>query len=143
MDHPRTGHGKHPVARIPPPGPDGEHPLVRPAQPPRPRLAPPVVAAAHHVSLSHLHRVFTEHMDGETLASFIRRQRLAKAHRDLTDPTLMHLPIHAIAARCGIPRAPEFARAFKAAHGLSPASTATRHPPPRPRRARRRPLPEA
>lgn len=85
-----------------------------------PGLAPPAIAAAHHVSLSHLHRLFTEHSQGETLTAFIRRQRLTKAFHDLADPTLHALPIQAIAARCGIPRAPEFSRAFKAAHGLSP-----------------------
>ncbi|MFD7732914.1 AraC family transcriptional regulator [Kitasatospora phosalacinea] len=85
-----------------------------------PTLALPVIAAAHHVSLSHLHRLFTQYSGGETLAAFIRRQRMDKAHRDLADLALRALPVQAIAARCGFPRAPEFSRAFKAAHGLSP-----------------------
>ncbi|QKW24653.1 AraC family transcriptional regulator [Kitasatospora sp. NA04385] len=85
-----------------------------------PELAPPVIAAAHHVSLSHLHQRFTELSGGETLAAYIRRQRMQKAYRDLADPALRALPVRAVAARCGIPRAPEFSRAFRTAHGLSP-----------------------
>ncbi|MFD5436894.1 helix-turn-helix domain-containing protein [Kitasatospora sp. NPDC127067] len=85
-----------------------------------PGLTPPVVAAAHHISVSHLHRLFTRHSQGETLAAFIRGQRLRKAHRDLADPALHTLSIQGVAARCGIPGACEFSRAFKAAYGLSP-----------------------
>ncbi|WP_435053321.1 AraC family transcriptional regulator [Kitasatospora phosalacinea] len=85
-----------------------------------PELAPPVIAAAHHISLSYLHRLFAEHAHGETVAAFIRRQRLARAHRDLADPALMHVPIYAIAARCGMLGASEFTRAFKTAYGLPP-----------------------
>ncbi|GAA2093626.1 helix-turn-helix domain-containing protein [Kitasatospora saccharophila] len=85
-----------------------------------PRLAPPVVAAAHHISLSYLHRLFTEYAQGETVAAFIRRQRLERAGRDLADPALRAVPIHAVAARYGMIGASEFTRAFKAAHGLPP-----------------------
>ncbi|MFD8597923.1 AraC family transcriptional regulator [Kitasatospora sp. NPDC059646] len=85
-----------------------------------PGLTPPVVAAAHHISVSHLHSLFARHSEGETVAAFIRARRMDKARRELADPALRTLPIYRIAARCGIPRAPEFTRAFKAAHGLSP-----------------------
>ncbi|MFB7476220.1 helix-turn-helix transcriptional regulator [Kitasatospora sp. NPDC056184] len=85
-----------------------------------PDLAPPLIAAAHHLSVSHLHRLFTQHSRGETVAAFIRSRRLRKAHRDLADPALRTLPIHSIAARCGLPRASEFGRAFKGAYGLTP-----------------------
>ncbi|WP_380280909.1 helix-turn-helix transcriptional regulator [Kitasatospora purpeofusca] len=85
-----------------------------------PDLTPPVIAAAHHISVSHLHRLFTRYSHGETVAAFIRGRRLRKAHRDLADPALRALPIHSVAARCGLPRASEFGRAFKAAYGLTP-----------------------
>ncbi|MFJ9691609.1 AraC family transcriptional regulator [Kitasatospora sp. NPDC101183] len=85
-----------------------------------PDLAPPVVADAHHISVSHLHRLFTQYSHGQTVASYIRSQRMAKAHRDLVDPALGALPIHAVAARCGLLRASDFCRAFKAAYGLTP-----------------------
>ncbi|MEV6973224.1 AraC family transcriptional regulator [Kitasatospora sp. NPDC093806] len=85
-----------------------------------PDLTPATVAAAHHVSLSHLHHLFTRHSGGETVAASIRRQRLQRAYRDLADPALRRAPVHLIAAGCGIPRASEFSRAFKTAYGVSP-----------------------
>ncbi|RKT11282.1 AraC-like DNA-binding protein [Streptomyces sp. 1114.5] len=85
-----------------------------------PRLTPPMVAAAHHISVSHLHRLFARYFQGETVAGFIRCQRLGEAHRELADPALLALPVHAIGARCGIRNASDFSRAFKAAYGLSP-----------------------
>ncbi|MER7667258.1 helix-turn-helix domain-containing protein [Kitasatospora sp. NPDC096128] len=85
-----------------------------------PDLTPATVAAAHHISLSHLHHLFTRHSGGETIAASIRRQRLQRAHRDLADPALRGALIHVVAAACGMPRASEFSRAFKAAYGISP-----------------------
>ena len=87
-----------------------------------PELTPSLVAAAHHVSVSYLHRVFAQQLPGETLAAWIRGQRLARAHRDLADPALRATAIHTIAARWGIPRAGDFSRAFRAAYGLSPSA---------------------
>ncbi|MFJ6382416.1 helix-turn-helix domain-containing protein [Kitasatospora sp. NPDC092039] len=85
-----------------------------------PELTPAVIAAAHHISVSYLHRLFTRQSDGETVAAFVRRRRLERAHRDLADPALRTLPVHAVATRCGLPRAAEFSRAFRTAYGLSP-----------------------
>ncbi|MER5209157.1 helix-turn-helix domain-containing protein [Streptomyces sp. NPDC002838] len=85
-----------------------------------PELTPPVIAAAHHISLSYLHRIFQEQAQGETVAAWIRRQRLEGARRDLADPALRGTPIHAIAARWGLPRASDFSRAFRTAYGISP-----------------------
>ncbi|AVV42713.1 AraC family transcriptional regulator [Streptomyces sp. ID05-04B] len=85
-----------------------------------PELRPPVVAAAHHISLSYLHRLFQEEGTGETVAAWIRGQRLAGARRDLADPALLTTPVHVIAARWGILRASDFTRAFRAAYGMSP-----------------------
>ncbi|MDX3802515.1 AraC family transcriptional regulator [Streptomyces sp. AK04-3B] len=85
-----------------------------------PELRPPVVAAAHHISLSYLHRLFQEEGTGETVAAFIRGQRLAGARRDLANPALHATPVHVIAARWGILRASDFTRAFRATYGMSP-----------------------
>ncbi|MFB6892753.1 helix-turn-helix domain-containing protein [Kitasatospora sp. NPDC056327] len=85
-----------------------------------PALTPTTVAAAHHISVSYLHRLFGQECRGETVAAWIRGRRLEKAHRELADPGLAELPIHAVAVRCGLPRADDFGRAFKAAYGLSP-----------------------
>ncbi|WP_327395315.1 AraC family transcriptional regulator [Streptomyces phaeochromogenes] len=92
-----------------------------------PGLTPPVIAAAHHISLSYLHRLFQEQVpragengDGETVAAWIRRLRLEGARRELADPALHAVPIHTVAARWGLPRASDFARAFRSAYGLTP-----------------------
>ncbi|MBD0689760.1 AraC family transcriptional regulator [Streptomyces sp. CBMA123] len=85
-----------------------------------PELTPAVIAAAHHVSVSHLHRVFTRQSQGTTLAAWIRAERLERARRDLADPAHRTTPVHAVATRWGLPRADDFSRAFRAAYGLSP-----------------------
>ncbi|MEU9865454.1 AraC family transcriptional regulator [Streptomyces sp. NPDC047971] len=85
-----------------------------------PEMKPATIAAAHHISLSHLHRVFTEQSGGETLSAWIRARRLEQAHHDLADPALRSTPIHTVAVRWGFPRAGDFTRAFRCAYGLSP-----------------------
>jgi len=85
-----------------------------------PELTPPVIAAAHNISLSYLHRIFQQQAGGETVAAWIRRRRLENAHRDLADTSLLATPIHVIAARWGYQRPADFTRAFRAAYGRSP-----------------------
>ncbi|MFD9391655.1 AraC family transcriptional regulator [Streptomyces sp. NPDC060000] len=85
-----------------------------------PDLTPAAIAAAHHVSRSYLYRLFQA--EGLTVASYIREQRLTNAHRDLADPRLRDLPIHAVGARWGFPRAAEFTRAFRTAYGHPPSA---------------------
>ncbi|MGW4597720.1 helix-turn-helix domain-containing protein [Streptomyces sp. NPDC004457] len=85
-----------------------------------PALTPSVIAAAHHISLSYLHRIFQQQAQGETVAAWIRARRLEGARGDLADPSLRGTPVYAIAARWGFLRADDFARAFRAAHGVSP-----------------------
>ncbi|MFE3883335.1 helix-turn-helix domain-containing protein [Streptomyces lydicus] len=84
-----------------------------------PQLTPPAIAAAHHISLSYLHRLFQHEED--TVAAWIRRQRLDHARRDLADPAQRTTPVHAIAARWGFPRAADFTRAFRTAYGMPPS----------------------
>ena len=84
-----------------------------------PDLTPARIAAAHHISRSYLYRLFES--EGLGVASYIRDRRLENAHRDLTDPALRALPIRAVAARWGFPRAAEFTRAFRTAYGVPPS----------------------
>jgi AraC-like DNA-binding protein len=84
-----------------------------------PDLNPETVAAAHHISRSHLYRLFEA--EGVGVAAYIRDRRLENARRDLTDPALRAVPIHAVAARWGFPRAAEFTRAFRTAYGVPPS----------------------
>ncbi|WP_105969086.1 AraC-like ligand-binding domain-containing protein [Streptomyces geranii] len=85
-----------------------------------PQLTPPVIAAAHHISLSYLHRLFQQQGRGETVAAWIRSQRLEGARRDLADPALRTTPVHTIAARWGLHRPADFSRAFRTAYGVPP-----------------------
>jgi AraC-like DNA-binding protein len=82
-------------------------------------LNPPTVAAAHHISLRYLHRVFEP--TGEGVAALIRRRRLDRCRRDLLDPDLADRPVSAIGARWGITNSAHFNRAFKSVFGLPPA----------------------
>ncbi|MCX5067428.1 helix-turn-helix domain-containing protein [Micromonospora lupini] len=84
-----------------------------------PELAPPQIAARHHISRGYLHRLFQR--ENETVASYIRRKRLEGAHRDLANPAFAETPIHLVAVRWGFPRAAEFARAFRSAYGIPPS----------------------
>ena len=84
-----------------------------------PRLTAQSVAAAHHLSTRHLHRLFQQ--EDVTVAALIRHRRLEQARRDLADPALSGTPAHTIAARCGFTAAAHFSRAFRAAYGVSPS----------------------
>jgi AraC-like DNA-binding protein len=83
-----------------------------------PDLSPGIVAAAHHISLRYLYKLFEER--DETVAGWIRARRLEACRRDLADPALASRPVAAIAARWGFRNPASFSQVFKAAHGLPP-----------------------
>jgi AraC-like DNA-binding protein len=83
-----------------------------------PDLTPGTIAAAHHISLSFLHRLFQA--EGTTVAGTVRRRRLAACRRDLADPALATRSVAAIAARWGFSSGAHFSRVFKTAHGIPP-----------------------
>ncbi|MET9558293.1 AraC family transcriptional regulator [Streptomyces sp. NPDC006645] len=85
-----------------------------------PDLNPRTLAAAHHISVSHVHSVFRTLGHPTTLAAWIREQRLERARRLLTDPAQRATPIHHIAARCGFTDPAVFSRTFRATFGLPP-----------------------
>jgi AraC-like DNA-binding protein len=82
-------------------------------------LSPGVVAAAHHVSVRYLHRLFEP--QETTVAAWIRRRRLERCRRDLADPALGAVPVAALAARWGLPDSAHFSRLFRRTYGLPPA----------------------
>ncbi|MEU6603317.1 helix-turn-helix domain-containing protein [Streptomyces flaveolus] len=84
-----------------------------------PELTPDDIAAAHRISTRQLHRLFQG--QGLSVSGWIRQCRLEHCRRDLSDPHHNDLPIHAIAARWGLPNAALFSRAFTAAYGMPPS----------------------
>jgi AraC-like DNA-binding protein len=83
-----------------------------------PELSPSAIAAAHHISLRQLYRLFDAQPTG--VAEWIRQRRLERCRRDLLDPAFAHWSVSAIAARWGLMDAAHFSRAFRAAYGLPP-----------------------
>jgi AraC-like DNA-binding protein len=84
-----------------------------------PGLSPALIAAAHHVSVRTLHRLYEA--EDETVAALIRRRRLERCRQDLLDAGLHGRPAGAIGARWGFLDAAGFSRAFRDAYGLPPA----------------------
>jgi AraC-like DNA-binding protein len=84
-----------------------------------PRLSPATVAAAHHISLRYLHKLFEPGAHG--VAGVIRQRRLEGCRDDLLDPAQVDLPVARIAARWGFASAAHFSRVFREAYGLPPA----------------------
>lgn len=84
-----------------------------------PGLSPQTLAAAHHLSVRSLHRLFTAY--GLTPSSWIRERRLDHCRRDLAAPSLSSQPISSIAARWGFPDKAHFSRVFRNTYEMSPA----------------------
>jgi AraC-like DNA-binding protein len=83
-----------------------------------PGLSPATIAAAHHLSVRQLHKIFEAEV--HTVAEWIRRRRLDRCRRDLSDPALAARSVGAIAARWGFADTTTFYRLFRAAHGTPP-----------------------
>jgi AraC-like DNA-binding protein len=83
-----------------------------------PELSPETIAAAHHVSVRYLYKLFEA--QGQGVAGQIRVRRLERCRRDLLDPGLHARPVSAIGARWGLPDPASFSRAFRAAYGVAP-----------------------
>jgi AraC-like DNA-binding protein len=90
-----------------------------------PELTPPTIAAAHHISLRYLHKLFES--EGRTVSGWIRGRRLERCRSDLGDPTLRPRPVNAIAARWGFANPRSFNRMFRAAYGIPPGEYRRRY----------------
>ncbi|WP_432832459.1 helix-turn-helix domain-containing protein [Dactylosporangium sp. CA-092794] len=99
-----------------------EHIIVRLGDP---TLTPESVAAAHHISVRTLHRLFQA--NEVTVAGWIRQRRLERCHADLLDPALVTRSVRSIARRWGFPDAAHFSRVFQNAYGSSPAAFRAQH----------------
>jgi AraC-like DNA-binding protein len=90
-----------------------------------PELNPETVAAAHHISVRYLYRLFET--EGTSVARWIRTLRLQGCRRDLADPALAQVGVGALAARWGMPDPAGFSRAFRSVYGESPRAFRARH----------------
>jgi AraC-like DNA-binding protein len=81
-------------------------------------LTPGMVAAAHHISLRYLYRLFEARE--ASIAALIRTRRLERCRQDLASPALVHIPVHAIGARWGFLDPARFNRVFRTEHGVPP-----------------------
>lgn len=81
-------------------------------------LTPERIAAEHQLSRRSLYTLFEE--DGQTVAAWIRQERLERCRRDLADPRLTGQSIHSIATRWGFPDKAHFSRVFRSVYGAAP-----------------------
>ncbi|WP_306839309.1 helix-turn-helix domain-containing protein [Catenuloplanes nepalensis] len=82
-----------------------------------PRLTPAMVAAAHHLSVRRLHRLFED--EPLTVAALIRTRRLRRCHADLAGSGRT---VAAVAFRWGFADPAHFSRLFKATYGYNAAT---------------------
>ena len=85
-----------------------------------PSLDPAAVAAAHHMSVRYLQKLFQA--QGTTVSAWIRRRRLGRCLRDLRDERLRAIPAAAIGARFGYTDPANFTRAFRREFGRPPST---------------------
>jgi len=92
-------------------------------------LSVATVAARHRLPVRYVQRLFEE--DGTTFTAFLLAQRLAFAHRLLTNPRSANLKISAVALDAGFGNMSYFNDSFRRRYGLSPsdlrAQSAQRH----------------
>jgi AraC-like DNA-binding protein len=92
-----------------------------------PGLSPGAVAAAHHISVRYLHKLFET--EQTTVADWIRSRRLERCRRDLLDPALATRTVESIGERWGLTDAAHFSRVFRRRFGAPPAEYRLLHTP--------------
>jgi AraC-like DNA-binding protein len=85
-----------------------------------PGLDPALIAAAHHVSVRHLHAQWSRAVGQAPLAEWIMQRRVKRARELLADPRCRDLTITAVARDCGFVDSAHFSRRFRQAYGISP-----------------------
>ncbi|MEU5085537.1 helix-turn-helix domain-containing protein [Streptomyces sp. NPDC021356] len=84
-----------------------------------PGLAPETVAAAHHISVRYLHRLFED--EGITVARLIQRRRLQECARELARGGRAAPAVAAVAHRWGFVNPAHFSRVFRGMYGHTPS----------------------
>lgn len=88
------------------------------------RLSPASIAAAHHISVRQLHKLFER--EPLTVTAHIRSSRLENCRRDLSGDVRQGRTVASIAASWGMPDPANFSRLFRSAYGVPPSSTSER-----------------
>jgi AraC-like DNA-binding protein len=83
-----------------------------------PELTPARIAAAHRISLRYLHALFAD--QPQSVADFIRSERLERCRQALINPALAHYAISQIAAHWGFDDPGHFARLFRQRFDATP-----------------------
>ncbi|MCM5705088.1 transcriptional regulator FeaR [Larsenimonas salina] len=81
-------------------------------------LGPERLAAAFHMSVRQLYRLFEQH--GETVCRYVQRRRLARCAEELASPILVKRSITQIAYKWGFTDSAHFSRSFKREFQSSP-----------------------
>ncbi|WP_329061108.1 helix-turn-helix domain-containing protein [Amycolatopsis sp. NBC_01480] len=85
-----------------------------------PDLSPPSIAAAHHISVRRLHKLFED--QPLTVAALIRRRRLERCRAELTGSGRT---VTAVAARWGFSDPAHFSKLFKTTYGYNARALVT------------------
>lgn len=83
-----------------------------------PELSPGFIAAAHRISLRHLHSLFEA--EGQTALQYVIHQRLLRCQRELSNPNMAQRTITDIALSWGFQHPTHFSRRFKTEFGVTP-----------------------
>ncbi len=83
-----------------------------------PALSPEQIAAANHVSVRYLHKLFQN--EETTVAKWIQRRRLEMCARELARRPAAAATVSSVAQRWGFVSPAHFSRVFRAAYGVSP-----------------------
>jgi AraC-like DNA-binding protein len=76
------------------------------------------IAGAFRLSARHLNRLFER--EGTSLMRYVWDRRLARCHRDVTDPAMRGRPVGEIAFAAGFNDLSHFSRAYRARYGCAP-----------------------
>jgi AraC-like DNA-binding protein len=84
-----------------------------------PRLSVATLAARHGVTPRYIHMLFEA--EGVTYSEFVLGHRLLRAHRMLSDPRFVGMPLNSIALQVGFGDLSYFNRTFRRRFGASPS----------------------
>lgn len=92
---------------------------------PDPDLSPSTIAAAHHISVRYLHKLFET--QEATVGEWIRKRRIERCKADLLTDSFRDRPVASIGARWGFVDARSFSRVFRSYTGMPPTEFRLRH----------------